>query len=288
MKRLALIAVFAVAALLIPADYASAQSLKIAPLKYESTLEKGEKKKGFVDVSNPSYEELEVKLSVQSFRIIDDDGTLEFINNKQVSEGIQLDLTQFTLEPREAIRVYFLLDGNKLPSGDVFGAIFASTLPASASGSKQSVRVGTLLFLVNGTPSSRIANVTDISGSWLQIGEGLKSTITLNNPAEESSYTGFFPDVTVKAQPYHEQTVRGPLLFAGRSRTIDYIQDGNYFGPIRIAASAGGEGGSQWVFAVTGYWRWLAPLIVAILAGLITVLYNRRSLQFGKNRKKRT
>lgn len=272
MKRLIVAGLLFAVLTLTFAPHASAESLKIAPLQYTDTLKSGETKKGFVDVSNPTYESVTVNLSVQAFRQIDDDGTLEYYDNEQVAAGVQLDLTEITLKPRGAMRVYFLLNSSKLPSGDVFAAIFASTEPADGSGTKQSVQVGTLLMLTNGTPSSHQADVTDISGGWLQIGDGLSATITLHNPAPEDSATGFSPDITVKAQPYAETVVQGPLLFAGRTRVVEYRQPGNYFGLIRIVVDAGGEQGTQWAFVVTGYWRWLAPLIFGVLVGVLAIV----------------
>lgn len=273
MKRAVVIGFLILASSIVSAPSAGAEALKIAPLKYEATLAVGESKKGFVDVSNPTYEPVTVNLSVQAFRQIDDDGTLEYYDSEQISAGVLLDLTEIELKPRGAMRVYFLLDSSKLPSGDVFAAIFASTVPTDKRGARQSVQVGTLLLLTNGTPSSHQADVTDITGAWVQIGDGLTATITVHNPAPEDLATGFFPEITVKTQPYSETTVQGPLLFAGRTRVVEYRQPGNYFGLIRIVADAGGEQGTKWAFVVTGYWRWLAPLIVGVLVGMLAIMH---------------
>ncbi len=285
MNRFLSALMISVFALVVLSPQVGAESLKIAPLKYEATLKKAETKKGYVDVSNPEYVPVDVKLSVQAFRQIDNDGSLQFYDNTQVSSGVTLDLASFTLKPRTAMRVYFLLDGSKLPTGDIFAAIFASTQPAISSGAVQSVRVGTLLFLTNGTPTSHQADITAIGASLFQIGDGLNATISVHNPGDEKSYTGFFPELTVKAQPYSTRTVQGPLVFAGRTRTVDYVQNGDYFGPIRILADTGNESSAKWVFAVTGYWRWLAPLLIALSAGLV-VLFYKRPLDFSSRQKK--
>lgn len=254
----------------------SALSLKIAPLQYETTLEAGEKKKGYVDISNPETFAVKVNLEVQGFRQISDDGTLEFYDSPQISQGLLLDFEQVTLGPRDAMRVYFLLDGEKLPSGDVFASIFASTEPVSESGSRQSVRVGTLVMATNGTPAAHTADVSFIDASWLQIGDGLSATLTLSNPEDQREFTGFFPDVTIKAQPYGETVARGPLLFAGRSRDVDYRREGSFFGPIFIEAQANGESQSRLIFAVTGYWVWLSPLLTVIITAGVIVFMKRR------------
>lgn len=252
-----------------------AEALKITPLSYQAKLAKDEIKKGYVDISNPQYQTVEVALSVQAFRQIDDDGSLEFYADEKVARGVLLDLDEVTLKSREAIRVYFLLDSSKLPSGDVFAAIFASTKPSDGGGTQQSVRVGTLLMLTNGE-ADHTADIAYINAPWLQVGEGLRATLGIRNPADQASSTGFSPTVIVQAQPYSETTVEGPLVFAGRTRTVDYVNNGNFFGPIRLTASAEGAATSRWVFAVTGYWTLLAPTLLFLIVAAVSWWVLRR------------
>lgn len=261
----------------------SAQSLKIAPLIYDdATLGKGEVKKGFVDISNPESTKNTVALQVKAFRQIDDEGGLEFYASEQVAAGVKLDFDRVTLEPRGAMRVYFVLDGAKLPQGDVFAAVLASTIPDGTAAAAQSVSVGTLLVIQNGTPSSHQADITSFTTSWLQIGDGLSAAMKLHNPADPKSATGFFPSVRVATQPYGATTVKGPLLFAGRTRSVEYRQNGNYFGPIYLKASVGSSEKGQIVFAVTGYWRWLAP---ALLVGVTMIALVMRRARWGRLRR---
>lgn len=250
---------------------ASAASLKIAPRNYDTSLQKGEVKKGFVDVSNPGNESVKVSFSVEAFRQIDDDGSLEFYRSEQLSSGVKLDYDAITIGPREAYRVYFLLDGSKLPEGDIFAALFASTVPKSQAGSAQAVRVGTLLTIQNGTPVEHTADVVGFETNWLQTGDALSATIRVKNPSDPGDATGFYPTVRVATAPYGGRDVKGPLLFAGRTRVVEYLQPGNYFGPIWLSASVNDSSKGQLVFAVTGYWRWLAPISVValVVAGVI-------------------
>lgn len=253
-----------------------ALGLKIAPHSYDATLAKGEVKKGYVDISNPDSTTVKVNLDVQAFRQIDDDGSLEFFDSEQLEAGIKLDYESFSLGPREAYRVYFLLDGTKLPPGDVFGAIFASTTPDNGAGSQQAVRVGTLLLLQNGTPGSREAEVVSFNSSFLHIGDGLSASFAIKNTADPRSSTGFTPSITVGRAPWGSETVKGPLVFAGRTRSVDYVSKGNYFGPIMLTASVGDNSKGQLVFAITGYWRWLAPVIAGVIAVLVGIAIRLR------------
>ena len=268
------LSIFIAAACLVATPAAShAMSLKIAPLSYESSLKKGEVKKGFIDVSNPEGIAQDITLQVKAFRQVDDRGSLEFYDAEQLKAGVKLDYEKLTLGPREAYRVYFLLDGNKLPTGDIFGAIFASTKPQGGSGSVQSVQVGTLLIIENGTPGARNAEIRDYNVPTLQLGDGLRGQMTIYNTAKAGEATGYYPKITITPQPYGSFAVKGPLIFAGRSRPVTVTRAGDYFGPVLLKASVGNSEASRWVFAVTGYWRWLAPLIFIIIISLIGIIY---------------
>lgn len=252
-------------------DVAHADSLKIAPHSYEATIQKSEVKKGYIDVSNPGNTSIKIKLETQAFRQIDDEGSLEFFDSEQLSAGVKLDFETLTIGPREAYRVYFLLDGSKLPEGDVFGAIFASTIPTPGAGARQSTRVGTLLLLQNGTPASRVADIASFAASFLHIGDGLTAKVAVHNPGDPKKVTGFVPSITISTAPYGSKNVKGPLVFADRTRTFDYVQPGNYFGPIWFAATSGDSSKGRLIFAITGYWQWLAPVLVVgiVIVGVI-------------------
>lgn len=254
----------AVGASCMSSPYAQATSLSIAPLSYEAELKPPEKKKGFVDIANQSKESQTIHLEVQVFRQVDDLGTLKFYPDTQTSAGVQLDHDKIELAPKEGMRVYFLLDSDKLPKGDVFAAIMASTVPKTTNGSAQSARVGTLLIMTNEGHGPREAMITWLTAPWLQIGDGLEANIAVKNTTTKKD-TGFFPEVTFTAQPYASKTVQGPLLFAGRTRSITYTQPGNYFGPIYLKAKVLSSEQGKWIFAVTGYWRWVVPLIIALI-----------------------
>lgn len=252
--------------LLLGSDMAAASSLRVAPLSFEATLAAGEKKKGFVDFTNPESGNVKVSLRVQAFRQIDDTGRLEFFDSEQVAAGITLDYTEAELGPRETLHLAFLLDGTKLPAGDVFAAIFASAQPPSASGSQQVVRVGSLLSIVNGTPSERKSEIAHLAAPWLQTGQGLQASFAVKNVSDPKKSTGYYPNITVTTWPFGGKEVKGPLVFAGRTRTVDYRQPGNYIGPIRITVRTDTGLKSTYALAVTGFWMWLLPALIVVVA----------------------
>lgn len=244
---------------------AGALGLQVQPLSYKTSLDSGEKKKGFVDISNPTGEQLRLKSSVLAFRQIDDRGGLEFYDDPAVSTGIVPDLEEFDLGPREAVRMYFLIDGAQLPPGDVFASLMVTTLPASqASGTTGSVRLGTLLVIENGQPGPRQATIESLDASRLQFGTGIHGSYEVSNNADPGTSSGFFPDVTVKLTPFGaSKAQQAPLVMAGKRRQAEFTLAGDRLGVYRLSVGLGSSEQSRWILVATGYWQWLLPTVVA-------------------------
>lgn len=242
----------------------SALGLKVAPLDYTVTLKKGEKQKGFVDLSNPAGVKVRVKTSVQAFRQTDDRGSLTFFDDEQVSAGIKLDLDEFELGPREAVRMYFQVDSTKLPQGDVFAAIFFTTQPIKqGAGVTELLRLGTILSITNGTPGERKAEVVELSLPAVQFGDTIRGTYLVRNTGDPQKSTGFYPTVEVAVEPFRKELVqRGRLVFAGRTRENSFEIQSSRIGFYKVSASYLDSSKEQWVFVVDG----------AIVVGLTTVL----------------
>lgn len=285
MKQWLIGILFVVAAAIGTSTPVGAASLKVAPLKYDTTLKSGEKKKGFIDVSNPTGQAVVVRTSVEAFRQTDDDGTLQFFDSEQLRAGVKLDLDEFELGPREAVRMYFLLDPTRLPTGDVYGAIFFSTAPAKqTSGVGQAVKLGTLLSIVNGTPGPRDAEITDMSVSWLQLSDSIAGSYRIKNTANPSRATGFYPTVQLRASPLGEAKKQtGKLTFAGITRTNEFTLRTPPIGIYQV--SVGYQGGVKSAWVVVASPAALIALAVAMLAaGFIWHVVGkarRRSMHMG-------
>ncbi|HEV7951941.1 MAG TPA: hypothetical protein VGO98_01055 [Candidatus Saccharimonadales bacterium] len=255
-------------------------SLKVQPLQYEESLEKGERKKGFIDVTNPLTQVVKVNFSVEGFRQIDNKGNLAFYQDEQLSEAIQLDYYQFEIPANKTLRLYFIADGTKLPSGDVFAAIFARTANEISSGASPSVRVGTLLILSNGTPSARNAEITELTASPVQVGASLDGVMTIKNNAPSNTSNGFFPVVTVSVWPFGSvEKVKGPLVFAGNAREVPIHLPSNQLGVYKMSASIGDSHKDVWLLLVTGVWRWILPLLLIFVGVVGYILLRRHRLQ---------
>lgn len=255
-----------------------AESLRIAPLQYQTTLKSGERQKGYVDISNPEADTVNVAFEVKAFRQKDDEGGIEFYDDATVSSGVLLDLTSAELGPHEVLRLVFLIDGTKLPEGNIFAAVLAHTVPKTSSSAAQSVRVGTVLEITNGTPGNHTASITQFSAPFFQVGDKVSATFTVHNDDSTGVTGGFRPQIAVSVLPYSTDEVSGPLIFNARSRTVAYAAKGNYFGLVWLKATTGDSSKGQLVFLMTGYWRWLVLLLIAVfgLMVLVAVLMHQR------------
>jgi hypothetical protein len=262
--------------------YADA-SLRVQPLQYQESLRKGERKKGFIDVSNPTSQAVKVKFAVEGFRQIDNDGNLAFYPDEQLRKGIQLDYDAFEIPAKKSLRLYFIADGTKLPTGDVFAAIFAQTI-AEAGGASPSVRIGSLLLLTNQTPSEHKAEVGALTAPILQIGSTLNGRVAIKNSARANTSSGFFPTVTISLWPFGSTTsIKGPLVFANNTRQVSFNLPSNQLGIYKLSASVGSSRQERWVIVITGMWRWVGVAIVglalAILALRFAIRQHRRELR---------
>ena len=265
-------------ALFVMSAPAHASGLKLAPLEYRTTLKSGEKQRGFVDVSNPGKETVRISVSTQAFRQTDDNGSLEFFDDEHVSAGILLDLDEFDLGPHEAVRMYFVLDGTRLPPGDVYGAIFFTTAPARyrESGVGQSIRLGTLLSITNGSPGSRKAAITKLNVPFLQLGDDIRGDYHIKNTGDPRTSTGFYPKVKLSARLFGEERQdRGKLVFANRTRQNDFELKAPPFGLYRVTAAYGTSKQSAWVFVAHPF-ALIALAVVVVLGGLALSLRRRK------------
>jgi hypothetical protein len=260
-----------------------AVSVKAQPLLYDAALAEGERKKGFIDISNPSSSTIKLKTSVQAFRQIDNDGNLAFYDDDQVAAGIIPDLTEFDLGPRQVMRMYFLLDGTKLPSGDVFGALFVTTDNEQTQGAAQAVRVGTLFTLTNGTAAARNAQVTQLQANFFQFGDQVTGSYQIKNIDNPDKKTGFRPKVMVQLEPWGDKAAHeGALVSAGITRTNNFMVGSDTLGIYKLSVQYQDSKREQWVLVVTGVWRYvlggaLGGLIVGLGTFALARIYGRRN-----------
>lgn len=263
-----------------------ALGLKVAPLEYKATLEQDERLQGFIDVSNPSGQLINVRTTVQGFRQIDNDGGLQFFDDERISAGIKPELPSFELGPREAVRMAFMIDGRVLPEGDVYAALFFTTEPQRpTAGVGQSVRVGTILSLVNKNPGSREAQLTSFRLPLVQLTDMMKGTYSIKNTGPDG--TGFYPVVRLTSWPGGQsRQVESSLVFGGRERSNDVSFRLGY-GIHRVEAAYGSSKQGQWVVLVAP-WMLVTGLLVLLVIGMELLLLKKRRKKARKSPLKKT
>ena len=289
-KNVAVLSIFSLAAvlfafcfLLIAPKSTHAIGLKVAPLLYNETLIKGEKKKGFIDISNPNDKSTTFTSEVSAFKQINKNGDLAFYDASQYKNGITFDYNSFTLGPRESLRMYFLLDANKLPKGGVYAALFFRTTENNLSPDSTSIqpasRVGTLLVVDNGGGGIKNAAIEKVDASFFQFGDGVKATTAIKNIGG-SSALAFFPSVQTQVQPFGGPSTQTlGLIFPGITRDSTLKVPGTYFGFVRLRVTSGNSTTYKWVFAATGKGRIIALTLfsMAFITAVVLVYIRKRN-----------
>lgn len=282
MKK-ALIVAYIIAGSFLIVSSVGASSIKVAPLKYEQKLTPGKTLVGAVDISNPSDSVQKYTASVRAFRQINEDGELQFYEDSAITQGIEVDQPAFSLGAHQVARIFFSINPDKLPKSGIYAAVLFNTnpdQPSTATRLATSVSSGTLLILDNSLDSEESGEVVNLQAKFWQFGSGLAVITTYKNTGSGDNGIAFNPQLSIKSVPWGKPLNQtGPLVFAGNQRQVNLIKPGSYFGvlPLQITDVASGESKTKWVFAITGYWTILAPiLLVLLLVG--AGLYYRRKL----------
>lgn len=276
------IPLLAVIYLLLSSQPVSALNLKVAPLLFEEKLSEGEKKKGFVDISNPNDQAITITTDVQAFRQINTDGDLEIYPEEAYKQGVKFDFNEFKLESREALRLYFLLDANQLPKGGVYATMLFTTTSGGGNPDNTSIqpatRVGTHLLIENGGGGEKNAFIKELKTPLFQFGDSLKASVLVSN-AKDKKALAFFPEVSVSSAPLGESArLKSPLIMPGNSRQVKFELPANHFGLVRLKAETQGKDSYAWTFAATGHGRWLGPLLIVGFAVLIYFAVKHKKL----------
>lgn len=244
-----------------------ALSLELRPLQYTAQLKAGDKQKGYIDVTNTTSDSITLQTQVQAFKQIDNQGNLTFYDDSRVAAGLIPDLKEAQLGAGQTLRMYFLLDGTKLPQGDVFAALFFKTATAAGSGAGGSVRLGTLFSIQNGTPAAHTAALKRVSVPFFQTGSNVSGTYMIQNTADPSQNTGFYPEVKIVAAPANVNVSHvSNLVFAGRTRTNRFTVPITDFGLYIVTVKYGNSSASRLVLHAT---LLQLGILVALLAALV-------------------
>ena len=288
MKQLVYILTAVALLLVLKVTPISALGAKVSPLLYEINLKDGEVQKGYIDVSNPNAGTTVFAVELESFKQTNGNGELAFEPAEVLRQGIKFDYDSFTLDGREALRLYFTVDANKLPKGGVYASVLFRTVDTTETpetvGVQPSARVGTLLLIKNGGGGSKKATVSAVDARFLQLGKSIKLNAHLKNVGGDNALA-FFPEVTAKLQPYGDKkTKKSRLIFPNIERSTPIELSGSYFGPLRVKVSSGVSEASVWVFAITGWGRVIAGGLLVLI--IIFVQMMRRRHKKKNNKKK--
>lgn len=266
---------------------ASLPSLRISPLQYSAHLELDRPKVGFIEASNPTGAPQHVTVEVEGFRQINDRGELQYYPDERLAGGIQPGLSSFDLGPREAIRVKFTIDPNRLGPGGAYGVIFLRTTSISPATTQTntSERIGTLLILDVAGTGHTSGHISGVELPRISYGAStLPLSFSYTNTGQGSGALAFAPAITIatgwRSKP---QPATGPFVFPGRTRQFHTsLTLGNRLGLIPVTVHDATPGhhqhAVQWSFVVSGVWTWLLPVMLTVFLGVLLGLIFRRRL----------
>jgi len=290
---LAVLAAFGALAFVPGPALAALPELRITPLRYDAHLDLGHTKTGFIDASNPTGSTLHVKFEVQAFRQANDQGELEYYDDERLAAAVTPAVPEFDLGPRQAIRTKFTIDPNKLGPGGAYGVIFLrTTTPAVSPGQiNTSARVGSLLILRVGPGGTQAGRLRGLAAPGLVYGgDTLRANFSYANTGSGSETLAFAPALSAAAGwNGAKHRLLGPFVFPGRARRQSVsLPVANWLGPIPITITdqtGRSPAATVWVFAVTGYWTWVLPLLLTALIGLTVIVFKKRSSMRSRRKK---
>lgn len=129
-------------------------SLKISPLTFKYTLEKGKEVSDIVRIINPNQFPLEIESEKEDFFMADEEGSPSFLpqgGKMSLASWIKIGLEKFSLAPLETKEIPFTISLPKdAEPGGHYGAIFFKTQPSLKKGQTQigiASRVGALILV---------------------------------------------------------------------------------------------------------------------------------------------
>ncbi len=265
--------------------------LKLAPVKYEETVEPGQAKDGVITVLNTSSRPLTVQPEIENIRMTGDNGTLDFYigdNPFRLHAFVQIDKAPFVLNVGEGRNVKFrvTIPGGTYPGG-YFGSILFKLLPSGeAQGSAQVAqggRVGSLLILSVAGEADRRGSVKE--AKLTQNGFSERKAFEINyantgNTDQRPLGVAFKPvgSLTIRntfGSKVVDQRLTGETVFPGAARKFETktskpLWFGRYQAQVSLAPGEGQKADSKTVT----FWA-VSPLALALfvlIAGLLAAL----------------
>ncbi|MCX6811183.1 MAG: hypothetical protein NT039_00610 [Candidatus Berkelbacteria bacterium] len=129
-------------------------SLKIAPLTYKLTIQRGESDSEIVSIINPNQIPIKVVAETSDFVQGDEEGSPKFVDKEvgktALASWIDIDQKEIPLEPNEKKDITFTVNvPNDAENGGHYAAIFFKTVPKEGEGGQITIsnRVGSLVLV---------------------------------------------------------------------------------------------------------------------------------------------
>ena len=222
--RKSLVVLLLIVSICIPAHaYAETKlkGLQVSPLRSRPALRPGDTSTGQLSLSNNTDSASLVTLSVERFRVTDEDYHYDFAPGEH-TDWVRLADTKIQLNKNENKKVaYSLAIPNDAPPGGYYFAVFAST-ESSGSGSsfKEVKRVATLIYLEVGGLLSKKVNLLGIDAPWFTKSRQLRIDSRLANQGNTHVEARLKQSIRPLVGPVPESVQKEGLILPGSIRKL--------------------------------------------------------------------
>jgi len=275
--------------------------VKVAPDRFEETIEPGVPYSGVIDVFNIGSRPVRLQAGAEDIRAAEQGaGDIEFLG--QAPDGVfarflEIDTEPFTLEPGEAQRLPFRIDVPKSARfAGSFGAVLFRIIPRDGGDAtvRQSGRVGTLFVLggAKAAPASVAIEALRVAGGWAETNHtvtvGVANTGTAAGPRTGAAArpTGKVTIRNALGRVVASGSLRGSVLLpGGRASFEERFHRRFWLGRYTVTATvAATRDGDARVTRSTTFWAisplgMLAVLLTLLIAGVgvRSLIWRRRS-----------
>ncbi|MEI6480802.1 MAG: hypothetical protein WCO19_00710 [Candidatus Saccharibacteria bacterium] len=284
--RKSLVVLLLIVSICIPAHaYAETKlkGLQVSPLRSRPALRPGDTSTGQLSLSNNTDSASLVTLSVERFRVTDEDYHYDFAPGEH-TDWVRLADTKIQLNKNENKKVaYSLAIPSDAPPGGYYFAVFAST-ESSGSGSsfKEVKRVASLIYLEVGGVLSKKVNLLGTDAPWFTKSRQLRIDSRLANQGNTHVEARLKQSIRPLIGPVPESVQKEGLILPGSIRKLRSTVKipwwpGIYKLSVEYSPPQGGKAESyRQILIYFPVWAWIVIGLFIVI--LLRTIFSKRRL----------
>lgn len=260
--------------------------LQISPLRSRPILRPGDTTTGQLSVTNNTDTTSSVTLSVERFRVTDEEYHYDFAPGEH-TDWVRLADTKIQLNKNENKKIaYSLAIPNDAPPGGYYFAVFASTENGGSTASfKEVKRVASLIYLEVGGLLNKKVNLLGIDAPWFTTSRQLSIDSRIANQGNTHVQARLKQSIRPIVGPVPESIQKEGLILPGSIRKLSSTVKtpwwpGIYKLSVDYSPPQGGAIESyRQILIYFPVWAWIVCAIL-LLFGIIKFIHRNRRRSF--------